>query len=107
MRFRIGAIECDRLAGQGFGRPIRFSLAVRLEYGGRLDISHSEALVAAGERRIDIDGILKAGSPIGVSELFDRYKKGDEESIWTLKEKEASGDTSKLTEQEKWLLKYS
>ena len=56
---------------------------------------------------IAIDGILKAGSPIGVTELFDRYKKGDEESIWTLKEKEASEDTSKLTIQEKWLLKYS
>ena len=56
---------------------------------------------------IAVDGILKAGSPIGVSELFDRYKKGDEESIWTLKEKEASRDTNKLTEQEKWLLKYS
>jgi uncharacterized protein (DUF2235 family) len=56
---------------------------------------------------IAIDGILKAGSPIGVSELFDRYRKGNEESIWTLKDKETSGDTSKLTEQEKWLLKYS
>lgn len=56
---------------------------------------------------VAIDGILKAGSPIGVSELFDRYKKGNEESIWALKEIEASGDTSKLTEQEKWLLKYS
>jgi len=39
---------------------------------------------------IAIDGILKAGSPIGVTELFDRYKKGNEESIWTLKEIEAS-----------------
>jgi uncharacterized protein (DUF2235 family) len=56
---------------------------------------------------IAIDGVLKAGSPIGVAELFDRYRKGNEESIWTLKEIEASGDTSKLTQQEKWLLKYS
>lgn len=56
---------------------------------------------------IAIDGILKAGSPIGVTELFDRYRKGNEESIWTLKETEADGDTGKLTEQEKWLLKYS
>jgi hypothetical protein len=30
---------------------------------------------------IAIDGILKAGAPIGVTELFDRYKKGNEESI--------------------------
>jgi uncharacterized protein (DUF2235 family) len=56
---------------------------------------------------IAIQGVLKAGSPIGVAELFDRYKKGNEESIWKLKEVEASGDTSKLTEQERWLLKYS
>lgn len=56
---------------------------------------------------IAIDGILKAGSPIGVTELFDRYKKGNEESIWKLKEIEASGDVSRLTDQEKWLLKYS
>ncbi|MHB1273998.1 MAG: DUF2235 domain-containing protein [Rhodanobacter sp.] len=56
---------------------------------------------------VAIDGILKAGSPIGVSELFDRYKKGNEETIWNLKVSEASGDTSKLTVQDKWLLKYS
>jgi len=42
-----------------------------------------------------------------VTELIDRYKKGNKESIWVLKKMEASKDTSKLTEQEKWLLKYS
>ncbi|RTL77258.1 MAG: DUF2235 domain-containing protein [Bradyrhizobiaceae bacterium] len=56
---------------------------------------------------VAINGVLKAGSPIGISELFDRYKKGNEESIWTLKEMQAAGDTSKLTTQELWLLKYS
>src|SRR5262245_7735293 len=56
---------------------------------------------------IAIDGILKAGSPIGVTELFDRYKRGNEETIWTLREMDASGNTSKLTTQERWLLKYS
>jgi len=56
---------------------------------------------------IAIDGILKAGSPIGVAELFERYKKGDEETIWKLKELQEAGDASKLSEQEKWLLKYS
>jgi hypothetical protein len=56
---------------------------------------------------VALEGILKAGSPIGLTELFARYAKGNEESIWTLKDIESSGDTSKLTEQEKWLLKYS
>jgi len=56
---------------------------------------------------VAIDGILKAGSPIGTSELFKRYRKGDEESIWKLKEIEQAGEAGKLTDQEKWLLKYS
>jgi uncharacterized protein (DUF2235 family) len=56
---------------------------------------------------VALEGILKAGSPIALTELFARYAKGKEESIWTLKDIETSGDTSKLTEQEKWLLKYS
>ena len=56
---------------------------------------------------VALDGVLKAGSPIGVSELFERYRKGNEETIWKLKEMEASGDKGKLTEQERWLLKYS
>ncbi|MCP1975690.1 T6SS phospholipase effector Tle1-like catalytic domain-containing protein, partial [Bradyrhizobium elkanii] len=30
---------------------------------------------------IAIDGLLQQGSPIGVNELFDRYKRGDEETI--------------------------
>ena len=56
---------------------------------------------------IAIDGILKAGSPIGVAELFERYRKGDEETIWRLREMQSSGDAAKLSEQERWLLKYS
>ncbi|MGJ4927163.1 phospholipase effector Tle1 domain-containing protein [Bradyrhizobium sp. HKCCYLS2038] len=56
---------------------------------------------------IAIDGVLKAGSPIGVAELFARYRKGNEETIWRLREMQASGEASKLTEQERWLLKYS
>jgi uncharacterized protein (DUF2235 family) len=56
---------------------------------------------------VALEGILKAGSPIGLAQLFARYQKGNEESIWTLKDKQASGDTSDLTDEEKWLLKYS
>jgi hypothetical protein len=56
---------------------------------------------------IAIDGILKAGSPIGVAELFERYKKGNEETIWKLREVQEAGGADKLSEQERWLLKYS
>ena len=57
---------------------------------------------------VALQGILKAGAPIGLTELFARYKKGNSvDSIWTLKDKEASGDTGKMAPQEKWLLKYS
>ena len=57
---------------------------------------------------VALEGVLKAGSPVGLTELFTRYKKGNSvDSIWTLKDKEASGDIGKMTPQEKWLLKYS
>jgi uncharacterized protein (DUF2235 family) len=56
---------------------------------------------------VALEGILKAGSPIGLGQLFARYQKGNEESIWTLKDMEAAGDTSKLSPEEQRLLKYS
>lgn len=56
---------------------------------------------------VALEGILKAGSPIGVTQLFARYQKGNEESIWTLKDEAASGDAGKLTDEERSLLKYS
>jgi uncharacterized protein (DUF2235 family) len=56
---------------------------------------------------VALQGILKAGSPIGLTQLFARYQKGNEESIWTLKDKEAAGDIGKLTNEERRLLKYS
>lgn len=56
---------------------------------------------------VALEGVLRAGSPIGLTQFFKRYQKGNEESIWTLRDKEAAGDTGKLTDEEKWLLKYS
>lgn len=55
---------------------------------------------------VAIDGILKAGSPIGISELFDRHK-ASQLSIWKLEEMQAAGETTTFTLQEQWLLKYS
>lgn len=52
------------------------------------------------------DGILKAGSPIGVKELFDRYKAKDR-SIWKLQEAQAAGVPTQFSAQEAMLLKYS
>ena len=46
---------------------------------------------------IAMDGVLKAGSPIGISELFDRYRKGDEETIWRLREMQNAGEVSNFT----------
>lgn len=52
-------------------------------------------------------GILKPGSPIGITELYDRYKRSDEETIWQLIEQSASGKSDNLTTEEHWMLKYS
>ncbi len=53
-------------------------------------------------------GVLKPGSPIGIAQLYDRYKRGDEETIWRLADMQSSGDDlQKITTEERWLLKYS
>ncbi|MBP0114360.1 DUF2235 domain-containing protein [Bradyrhizobium vignae] len=52
-------------------------------------------------------GILKPGSPIGITQLYDRYKRGNEETIWRLAELQSSGDLQNITTEERWLLKYS
>lgn len=56
---------------------------------------------------VAMNGILQAGSPIGVSELFDRYKRANEKTIWKLQEMRDAGITSNFTQRENWLLKYS
>lgn len=99
--------------GQGVGENIRLAyewLVENYNDGDEIFIfgfSRGAYTARALAGLVAINGILKAGSPIGISELFDRYKKGDEESIWKLKAMEEAGDADKFTVQEKWLLKYS
>lgn len=52
-------------------------------------------------------GILQAGSPIGISELFERSKRMDEETIWRLQEMRDAGITTNFSDQDSWMLKYA
>ena len=52
-------------------------------------------------------GILKPGSPIGVKQLYERYKRSDEQTIWELHELQDAGTINDLTLEERWMLKYS
>lgn len=52
-------------------------------------------------------GVLKPGSPIGVGQLFSRYKRPDEETINKLIELKNAGKVDGLSLEERWLLKYS
>ncbi|NYG47954.1 alpha/beta superfamily hydrolase [Bradyrhizobium sp. IAR9] len=48
--------------------------------------------------------VLKPGSPIRITQLYDRYKRGNEEKIWRLAELESSGNLQNITTEEEWLL---
>jgi uncharacterized protein (DUF2235 family) len=52
-------------------------------------------------------GILKPGSPIGVAQLYERYKRSDEQTIWELFELQDAGKLNDITLEERWMLKYS
>src|ERR1700682_6087890 len=46
-------------------------------------------------------GVLKPRSPIGLPQLYDRYKRGDEETIWRLADMQSSGDLQGITTEER------
>ncbi|MEQ1866644.1 MAG: DUF2235 domain-containing protein [Micropepsaceae bacterium] len=52
-------------------------------------------------------GILKPGAPLGVAQLYERYKRSDDRTIWKLREQEEKGTLKDVTLEERWLLKYS
>lgn len=55
---------------------------------------------------VTMHGIVKPGSPIGIGELFDRYR-NKKDSIWTLLDLRKANPSQTFSRQEEWLLKYS
>jgi uncharacterized protein (DUF2235 family) len=52
-------------------------------------------------------GLLKAGAPLGVKQLYQRYKDKDAPTIWQLKRSQGLGELPTPTVEETWMLKYS
>lgn len=53
---------------------------------------------------ISTAGLLKRGAPLGVNQLYKRYRRTDEATIWSLIGKD--GDPA-LSLEERWMLRYS
>lgn len=47
------------------------------------------------------------GAPIGVGQIYDRYKRKDCETIYKLDERIAANPSGKFTLDERWTVKYS
>lgn len=52
-------------------------------------------------------GIVRPGSPVGVGELYARYKSPDARTLYQLIAQDKAGTLGKTTILESWLLKYS
>lgn len=52
-------------------------------------------------------GMLKPGAPLGVKQLYARYKVKDAATIWQLKREQELGELPSPTVEESWMLKYS
>jgi uncharacterized protein (DUF2235 family) len=52
-------------------------------------------------------GLLKPGSPLGVAQLYDRYKRTDDRTVWKLHAEQDAGTLKDATLEESWVLKYS
>lgn len=55
---------------------------------------------------VTMHGILKPGSPIGIGELFERYR-DKKDTIWKLADLRRANPLRDFSRQEEWLLKYS
>lgn len=52
-------------------------------------------------------GLLKAGGSLGVKQLYKRYRRPDDKTIWTLLDEHAAGAVQDHTPEERCMLKYS
>lgn len=54
-------------------------------------------------------GLLKLGAPLGIDQIYERYKRADDKTIWKLCQERDEGtlDEKMCSLEERWLLKYS
>ncbi|MBP28909.1 DUF2235 domain-containing protein [Methylobacterium sp.] len=53
-------------------------------------------------------GLLKPGAPLGVGQLYDRYRKDEaERTIWQLADQQRNGTIGPLSLEERWMLAYA
>jgi len=52
-------------------------------------------------------GLLKAGGALGVRQLYNRYRRADARTLWTLLDAQTNGQTDDFSTEEQWMLKYS
>ncbi|HEY1983323.1 MAG TPA: DUF2235 domain-containing protein [Xanthobacteraceae bacterium] len=52
-------------------------------------------------------GLLKSGGPLGVKQLYDRYRRADARTIWALLDACNNGTLGDCTLEETWMIKYS
>lgn len=52
-------------------------------------------------------GLLKAGAPLGVKQLYNRYRRADDRTLWALIDARDNGTLGVSTLEEQWMMKYS
>lgn len=52
-------------------------------------------------------GLLKPGAPLGVTQLYNRYRRKDAPTIWTLLDQGDNAVPAGATLEEQWMIKYS
>lgn len=52
-------------------------------------------------------GLLKPGAPLGVRQLYDRYRRADDKTIWRLNAESEAGELKDVSLEERWMLRYS
>lgn len=51
-------------------------------------------------------GLLRAGAPLGVGQLYERYRRGSDRTIWKLHALQNEGKLDDANLEERWMLKF-
>jgi uncharacterized protein (DUF2235 family) len=52
-------------------------------------------------------GLLQAGAPLGVKQLYNRYRRTDARTLWALLDAQENGTLGDVSIEEQWMMKYS
>jgi hypothetical protein len=87
---------------------LRYNLLRRKSYPCHLlSPFQFNTLISSGSEKAGQVSLLRRGAPLGVGQVYDRYKRPNCETIYTLEDRMKAGKPDDFNREDHWMLEYS